>query len=373
MVQRWGSEGGIRTRMNRGWGYDDPSVGLIGGIPEDTLRQYMTQGIIVTQWAQGASVVSGHLMAVETGSGAEAVTVWVQPDGVGSSGLYSAINTQASPPATTIAVSPATAATIEELRVVAFDAANALSAGSRLNVDLTGDPPYWEAMAQSVNTYLTAQGVEFSSEVLEGVFGTYGSLRILYVELGEAYVLIDTVTGNIDGPYQPGNVMDGRPLLEANAPPYETGSGVGFVDSFGCQITTAKSWHCAPPTGPGTLTPFNPCPTCTIPPGWVPPPGGPKPPTWPAPPTPPAYPPAYNQNNPGWANWNCVLNPSSQQCACVEVSLCFNTRPGQVVRVIPKKLSCAGCPLTFGPCTGSGTGTPQPSTTCPCTSRGWYY
>ena len=260
------------------------------------------------------------------------------PDGVGSSGLYSAINTQASPAATPIAVSPATAATIEELRVVAFDVANAVPAGSRLNVDLSGDPPYWEAMAQSVNTYLTAQGVEFSSEVLEGVFGTYGSLRILYVELGEAYVLIDTVTGNLAGPYQPGNAMDGRPLLEANAPPYETGSGAGFVDSFGCQTTTAKSWHSTPPPGT-TLAPRSPCPLCTV---RVPvPPGGPVLPTWASPPwpLPPAYPPFYDPTKRGWADWDCALDPNNI-CHCAEVSL-QNTSGRPPRRVIPVKSSCS--------------------------------
>jgi len=147
----------------------------------------------------------------------------------------------------------------------------------------------------------------------DAVFGVYGSLPIIIVDLPGAYIVVDGTNGNIDGPFTPSSSIDALGLLGHHLGEYANGTGVIYYSTGGCTVSALsarKRWN---PTAPGNYPPpFNPQP--------VAPPGTPVPP-YIIPGVPGTSPLAVRPDRPGWfTDWLCTTVPGpglfSPSCDC---------------------------------------------------------
>jgi|GEM_PF-2616536 len=182
---------------------------------------------------------------------------------------------------------------------------------------LTGEPTQRDLVAAGIAALLADAGFTAAPIThLDIVFGVYGSLPALQVDLPAATVLIDTTNGRIAGPYIPGSSIPAAALLAAHSDVFQPGTPVKTYNALGCAAPVLAQWAPglpppATPTGPAfTPKPANPLPRF---------PTGPA--TWPGVPAPS---PTYNPTLPGWwTTWDCVPTnlPSPGTCTCTSYAL----------------------------------------------------
>ncbi|MFN7021200.1 MAG: hypothetical protein ACK4WH_07730 [Phycisphaerales bacterium] len=116
---------------------------------------------------------------------------------------------------------------------------------------------------RGVRTLLADGGWAGTTWRVDAAFGVFGSLPLVGVTFGDAFVLVDCVNGGVGGPFAVTSDLSADALLAAHSPVYASGSPVRFYSRPGCGTTTAARWRNS----------F--CVFCTVPPvTWTPTPVG---------------------------------------------------------------------------------------------------
>jgi len=188
---------------------------------------------------------------------------------------------------------------------------------------ITGELSHADRFEQGIVQFLADQMSNASAWRVDAAFGVFGSLPIVGVTFDDAFVLVDSTNGAVDGPFDLVSPLDATVLL-AQQSAYVTGTTVRYVNASGCLILTAPQWR------------------TTQPPGWTP-----------APVTPgvPATNPGGRQSH--WTDWHCTQK-SQGNCVCISTGSGSGTgRPTVRTEV---RCTCAPNPTT-GSCLGVGSGT----------------
>ncbi|MCC6321401.1 MAG: hypothetical protein IT438_08205 [Phycisphaerales bacterium] len=170
--------------------------------------------------------------------------------------------TNAAPTAAT-SISSSTQAAINKLITVGSIIASASAGTSEAQSLITGEESHATRFERGVRETLAGGGWQGDTWRVDAVFGVFGSLPLVGVMFGDAYVLLDSTNGNIDGPFALTSVLSPDSLLAAHSQVYSSGSAVEFYSGPGCATTVAARWR-------NTF-----CMFCTVPPiTWTPPPPG---------------------------------------------------------------------------------------------------
>jgi hypothetical protein len=77
----------------------------------------------------------------------------------------------------------------------------------------------------------------------DAVFGVYGRLALIVVEFDDGVVLVDSITGNIAGPFDPAGPWSASNLLEDHPQAYTMGQAYEIIDAEACVL---GKWRRAP-------------------------------------------------------------------------------------------------------------------------------
>ena len=246
-------------------------------------------------------------------------------------------------------VSTPTLHTIGKLTDTAPAIAKAAAGISQTQALITGQKSHADRFEEGVVQFLFDQGSNATAWRVDASCGVFGSLPLVGVTFNDAFVLLDTTSGRLDGPFALASPLDATVLL-ANQSGYVAGTTVRSTTTFGCGATNAATWN---PTPPG-------CPACPVPPVWVPVP------------TPPG-------TAPGWQTpWFCrdVTTPIGTACKCTSTRWVWivpvppQWPPGQP-SIIRERLTCA----TPGFCGTVVPAAPMGTAPCPWGAPGtdyWY-
>lgn len=254
-------------------------------------------------------------------------------------------------------VPPSVSNWLGELGVNSGVAATSIDYSDDARRRLLGQPRGIDELEATLNGWAQQEQHDLTTYQAEALFGTYGSLPMLVGVFSDngtnGFVLIDAMTGVMDGPFEAHTAIDPRPLLALHSE-YISGTGIRVIDSkTGCDMPVAIGWHPAPPAGPYAPRPIPNPNVPTTSPRYLP--------GWPTQPT-------------------CITITSPPTCSCTwtEQDLCTTvpasacTPPGYRV-----KITCS-CPVStctttavppFPPCPGAGRGPPLPPG---CTATYWY-
>lgn len=189
----------------------------------------------------------------------------------------------------------------------------------------------------------------------DAVFGVYGRLALIVVEFDEGVVLVDSITGNIAGPFDPAGPWSASDLLENHPQAYTVGQAHEIIDAQACVLA---SWRPTPP--PGTIVPFPPYPGGPHPFFPYTPPG-PLPAPWIAP-----TPDQQDPNTPGhYSSWSCVGTVTG--CYCVTFGTVTTMPPPAPGKNYQVRQRCS----TAGVCTGEHGTKPTVPPTYPSPGAGW--
>jgi len=242
-------------------------------------------------------------------------------------------------------VSTPTLHTIGKLTDTAPAIAKAAKGVTQTQALITGALSHADRFEDGVVKFLSDQGSNATAWRVDASFGVFGSLPLVGVKFDDAFVLLDTTSGRLDGPFALASPLDATVLL-ANQSGYVSGTTVRYHNANGCLILIAPSWRPGGP--PGVTTPRAPITNPNYPPA-CPPPGW----TLPTPPPPSAWPtrpPCYNPANPagGWAN--CTCSSTSGTWFCIVSSQSVGGLPPRIYQTITY-YNCgggatapAGCP-----------------------------
>ena len=247
-----------------------------------------------------------------------------------------------------------------ELSVVSGIAASSIDYSDDAKRRLLAQPRGIDELEATINGWIQQEQHDLTTYQAEALFGTYGSLPMLVGVFSDngtnGFVLIDALTGVMDGPFEAHSVIDPRPLLALHSE-YISGTGIRVIDSkTGCDMPVAVGWNPAAP--PGTYVP-RPAPN-------------------------PFVPTTDPRNVPGWPTQpRCVTVTVPAGCNCIYTvqHLCSPPPPA-----LPNSCTPPGyreevtCPCPMSACTNTATPPypPCPGTAYPppaasgCTSRFWY-
>ncbi|MFN7021202.1 MAG: hypothetical protein ACK4WH_07740 [Phycisphaerales bacterium] len=265
--------------LQPGWG--DTTI-------SDAFREAMKDWKISTDATTNATGTAVHL-ALITAAPPGAGTTWTTVGNLVISEklpLAGVTGTNAEP---TIAgtVSFETQEAINKLIVIGPIIAAASAGTTEAQALITGEESHAAKFERGVRTLLSDGGWEGTTIRIDAEFGCMGSLPLVLSAFSDVFVLIDTVTGNLAGPFAPGSVLDARDLLQAHGGAFLSGTTVRYTTPDGCPVAIAAT------TVPGPL-----------PPSYVP-----------SPPSPSATPPATLPGNP--SPWNCVTRGAGPTLKCV--------------------------------------------------------
>jgi hypothetical protein len=186
---------------------------------------------------------------------------------------------------------------------------------------ISGQSSRAEVFATKVALALHLMGVaDSSAEPVSAVFGVYGELPLVAVQLPGAFILLDALRGSFAGPFEPDSPINAEALLAAYPQAFAPGSGVRYYNKAGCIVMRAPRWRDTPP--PGTWLPTPPLPT---PPGIA-----------------PGSAPDYRWGR--WDNWHCWTGRDPQgNEVCVCESKGKDTGPGVPPANTHTRIRCT-CP-----------------------------
>lgn len=326
-------------------------------------RLVMTEDKIVTDPQSDPDGAAAHMQLITAAP--PGVTFWINADGTLVSVGLPLLLVDEAPNLAVYAgnVSPETEVAILKLMNSGPAIAKAAAGVTVAQGLITGEKDQAVRFAEGVQQLLFDLGSNGAIGQVEAAFGVYGSLPILSVAFDDAYVLLDTTTGSIDGPFELDSYLDARVLLAAHTE-YIAGTSVRYYKEGGCSANLVAIWNTGgPPPAALPTTPRGPAtPGPTVCPPGVFPPGTTAPPGAPAPPTPPATtyptPPCYNPANPlgGWTACSWAVSPAGSTLVTV-VSQEIGGTPPRVYHVVryyncglatPGATGCppAGCTLT---------------------------
>ncbi|MCC6321363.1 MAG: hypothetical protein IT438_08005 [Phycisphaerales bacterium] len=152
---------------------------------------------------------------------------------------------------------PATQAAITKL----IDAGSIIAAASAGTTEaqsfITGEESHATKFERGVQQLLADGGWRGETWRVDAAFGVFGSLPLVGVTFRDACVLLNSVTGALDGPFSPRSPLVATALL-ASHPEYTAGTSIKFFASNGCKGGNMAGWvpvPCTPPALPGTCIP----------------------------------------------------------------------------------------------------------------------
>ncbi|MCC6321280.1 MAG: hypothetical protein IT438_07580 [Phycisphaerales bacterium] len=267
-------------------------------------------------------------------------------------------------------VSSATQAAIDKIILIGPIIAAASAGTTEAQALITGEESHATKFERGVQTLLADGGWNGTTWRVDAAFGVFGSLPLVGVMFEDALVLVDSVTGGVDGPFEGGTKLDARTLL-ASHPQYLASTPVKYWGVAGCAVGNVPSKCKVPcPTG----TPAGQC----IPAGFTPV-GTPA--AWSC-----VYTPATTPNSGGTCVCITEYRYKSATTPCPGSSWSPPLDPNQTANrcLIFEKYTCSGgganCTVTG--CTSPGTPSPAPppanpgSNACitmPCVQEVWYW
>lgn len=360
-------------------------------IPSVEVRQFMLEGKIETSIYDLDKFVA-HLEQAEAAQlNGQAVAMAFVDDKFVTVGLAPQTNQLTAVGAVPASATPEVAAFMENLAGRSAQLAVSIDKSpSRVADALTGATPYWAEFLAGLMGTLGSGGDPLGARLstLEASFGEWGSLVLIRVDIGNQYLLVDSVNGALAGPFDWSQPYAARVLL-ATHPEYSELDAVEYFSAAGCPAThpvadTLTAYPCPPATPPAVTPPAGSCP----PPGTFLP-----------------LPPNSINPVPGRPSaWTCTSSGAGASAVCSCTSEYTYTSPGPcptlsppmatavcVVKVITQCTSaagCAGCPGAPTPNTSPppapGPGGPVPSLPMPagcipipptsmCTTTVYYY
>ena len=141
---------------------------------------------------------------------------------------------------------------------------------------ITGKMSHADRFHEGVVKFLADYGSNGVAWRVDAAFGVFGSLPLVGVRFDDAYVLLDTTDGTLDGPFDLASPLDASVLLAQHGA-YVSGTTVRYRNASGCKVVAGPTWIPWPRPGPipaipGTTpavplphTPSAPRPPNTIP------------------------------------------------------------------------------------------------------------
>jgi len=83
---------------------------------------------------------------------------------------------------------------------------------------------------------------------VDATFGVFGSLPLVGVTFDDAFVLLDSTSGALDGPFGLTSSLDATVLLAQHSA-YAAGTTVRYVNASGCLVVAAARWPTTQPPG----------------------------------------------------------------------------------------------------------------------------
>jgi len=83
---------------------------------------------------------------------------------------------------------------------------------------------------------------------VDATFGVFGSLPLVGVTFDDAFVLLDSTSGALDGPFGLTSSLDATVLLAQHSA-YAAGTTVRYVNASGCLVVAAPRPRSTPPLG----------------------------------------------------------------------------------------------------------------------------
>lgn len=307
----------------------------------DAFREAMKSWRLTTNSASNAAGTAVHIALITGAPGGSGVTWTIVGDNLISEKLPW-LSASGNNPSPTIAgsISPETQQAIEKLMNIGPIIASASAGTSIAQSLITGEESHADKFERGVRQLLVDGGWNGTTWRVDAVFGVFGSLPLVGVTFDDGFVLVDSVNGGVDGPFEPGTHLQADTLLAGHVE-YTAASSVKYFALAGCESPVAVKWRPAPPSwgtlpwGPPSWFLFGTSYFCTL---TIPAP------LWPR------------------VDCRCIREGTSTDASGRAV----------VVREVCECTSCAGTGTTGGPPSGpvapSGTPpTPGAATTCTCT------
>jgi hypothetical protein len=304
-----------------------------GTIPTDDVAQLLTSGSVSASITEEPDEALSILEAVSADPEAE---LSLEGEELVASNLTPAQVTGTPAASVWADVCEDTLAWIAVLETALASWASALDPSDDARRQLLGTPRTVDQLQTLVSDWAVVQGVDITPYQVEARFGAFGSLPIIVAVFTDSpdsgFLLIDGVTGALDGPFAPGTAINPLALLAGHPGAYESWMAVALIETeTGCEIVVAKSWRPTPPPG---YTPRPPCALCPSAP-WIPP-GTPIFPVGP-------FPVTSDPTLPGWQQTpTCATNPTG--CVCSTYGWATSPAPG--TKLVPYRVKCTAA----GPC-----------------------
>jgi len=293
----------------------------------DAFREAMTLWKFRTDAVANPTGTQVHLNLVSTAPSTSNTTWGMEGSYLVSTNLPWETLTGANPAGQIAAtVSPGTLNTIGKMVDAAPAIAKAAKGVTQTQSLITGDKSHADRFEQGIVQFLADQMSNASAWRVDAAFGVFGSLPLVGVTFDDAFVLVDSTNGAVDGPFDLVSPLDATVLLAQHSA-YAAGSTVRYVNFGGCSAIFPPTWR--------TRTPGSPM--------W---PGTPLPP-WPLLPGTPTVPPG------GPANYTCLPAGAGCRCERLDIRPPVGGQPAYATRTVCHHT--AGC----GPAGGTCPTTPQ--------------
>jgi|GEM_PF-1950496 len=283
----------------------------------NSFRQAMSEWKLVTDSSTNASGTAIHMNLITSAPAGSGTTWEVIGNEVISTKLpwagVAGVNTN---PTIAPSISTSTQAAIDKLITVGSIIAAASEGISEAQSLITGQESHATKFERGVQQLLIEGGWNGTTWRVDAAFGVFGSLPLVGVTFDDAFVLVDTVNGNVDGPFTLTSTLDSRPLLEVHVSAYTLGTTIRHLSTLGCITTARARWRTPfPPGGPFVQRPGS--PNTPTPPYIIPGygPGGPQ----------------LHPENPGWfTDWQCFtkIDGFNHSCECYAYGKYDNTSTG---------------------------------------------
>lgn len=231
----------------------------------DAFREAMKNWKVTTNSATNASGTAIHIALISSAPSGSGTTWTTQGDLLISEKLPWLAATGANQPPTIAGnLSQETTSAIQKLINVAPIIATASAGTTEAQSLVTGEESHAVRFERGVASLLADGEWAAGTTRLEATFGAFGSLPIVMVAFTDAFVLLDSVNGSLDGPFAPGSDLDSTALLQSHVDAYQPGTRVRFATQDGCIVTGASTTR--PGTPPAGYIPSTPSPVVTPPP-----------------------------------------------------------------------------------------------------------
>jgi len=215
----------------------------------NSFRQAMSEWKLTTDSSTNASGTAIHMNLITSAPAGSGTTWEVIGNEVISTKLpwagVAGVNTN---PTIAPSISTSTQAAIDKLITVGSIIAAASEGISEAQSLITGQESHATKFERGVQQLLIEGGWNGTTWRVDAAFGVFGSLPLVGVTFDDAFVLLDAVNGNVDGPFALTSPLNAASLLAAHSQEYVASQPVRFFSAQGCQKVVAASWRPSPPS-----------------------------------------------------------------------------------------------------------------------------